>query len=253
MGRGPHVSLAVTVLGSSGMFATRTLACSGYLLHIGQAHVWMDAGSGTWQQLLRHADYKTLTGIILTHRHPDHTTDVLQCFHARHYGGPEPLPPIPVWAPGQTIERLTAFSKESEEAFDFQTVAAGDVIDIAGARVSFHKMAHPPETVGVRVEHGDGVLAYSSDSGPEGDFDSLATGADVFICEATFQGRDGWEGHLSAAAAGKIAAEQGCRRLVLAHLPPGRDHARSLAEAKEAATGVEVLLADEALHLEVIP
>lgn len=252
MARGSRVSFHVTILGSSGMFATAERACSGYLLEPGGAAIWVDAGAGTWQQLLRHTDYRTLAGIILSHRHPDHTTDVFQCYHARQYGGPKPLDPLALWTTEETMERLVAFSKECGDAFDFRTVEAGREIEVAGANVSFHAMAHPPETLGVRIEYEGAVLAYSSDTGPNADFRALAGGANVFICEATYQNSDGgWEGHLSAADAGRIASDLGCERLVLTHLPPGRDHSRSLEEATETAAGVEVLLAEDGMRIEV--
>lgn len=247
-----RVSFEVTILGSSGMFATAERACSGYLLEFGGVPIWMDAGAGTWQRLVRHTDYQSLGGIILTHRHPDHTTDVFQCYHARQFGGPEPLDPLPLWTTEETMGRLVGFSNECGDAFDFRTIQGGDRIDVAGSNVSFYAMAHPPETLGVRVEYDGGVLAYSSDTGPDGDFAALAGDANVFICEATFQDVDGgWEGHLSAADAGRIARDVGCACLVLTHLPPGRDHSRSLAEARDAAGGVEVLLAEDGMRLEV--
>jgi ribonuclease BN (tRNA processing enzyme) len=66
------------------------------------------------------------------------------------------------------------------------------------------------------------------------------------VCEATFQDADDpWTGHLSAAQAGTLAAKADAARLVLTHLPPGRDHARTLEEAQQAAGSIPVELAED--------
>ena len=242
----------VTVLGSSGLYATRTRACSGYLLHLGDSCIWMDAGTGSWRNLLEHVDFKELDGIFLSHRHPDHTTDVYQAYHARFYGQPEPLAPIPLWAPEETIDRVAAFYRDCGEAFVMHALTPESALEINDARLTFFQMAHPPETLGVRVEHDGGVLAYSADTGPDADFEGLAGGASVFICEATLQNVDPvWSGHLRASQAAEIAARVGVDKLVLTHLPPLRDHARSLAEAETVGGDVVVSLAADGLLLEV--
>lgn len=226
------------------MFATSERAASGYLLQIEGVNVWLDAGAGTWRNLLGLIDYPDLDAIVLTHHHPDHVTDMFQAYHARMYGQPEPLEPIPLWAPEETIARCLAFAEGISEAFDLKKISAGDGFDLAGASISFYDMAHPPETVGVRVEFGGKTFAYSADTGPGADFSNLIKGADLFICEATFQASDpGWEGHMHSSAAAELASRYGVRRLVLTHLPPRRDLTRSLAEATEKAGDVIVELA----------
>ena len=246
------MSFFVTVLGSSGMFGTPERACAGYLLEFGHKKIWLDAGAGSWRNLLRSHDYASIDGVILTHRHPDHTSDIFIADHAFQWGGPEPLPPVPLWAPAETIERLTAFAPDLDASFILTTVAAGDTIDVEGAKVAFTEMAHPPETVGVRAEFDGAVLAYSADSGPEADFHGLASGVDLFLCEANLQDSDDtWEGHLRASQAGEIFASLGSRRMVVTHLPPGRDHAASLEQARGKAPGLDVTLANDGDRLEV--
>ncbi|HEX2057170.1 MAG TPA: MBL fold metallo-hydrolase [Actinomycetota bacterium] len=238
----------LTILGSSARFATTERACSGYLLDLDGHRIWLDAGAGTWQNLLGHCAYQDVEGVILTHRHPDHTTDVFQMEHARLYGPRGELPPLPLWAPGETLDALAGFKELA--AFVPHQVAGGDVVEVGGATVRFVSMAHPPDTVGVRVETPDGVLAYSADSGEDADFDALAGGAALFVCEASNQDSDEiWEGHLRASQAARIASEIGAGHLVLTHLPVERDLGLTLAEAQRAAGGVAVeLAADGAVH-----
>ena len=228
------------------MFATAAEACSGYLVEWDGFKLWLDAGAGTWQSLRSTTDYRELGGVLLTHRHPDHTTDVFQALHARLYGQAEPLSPIPLWAPAETIEVLRNYSPEISKSFDLHEATEDQSIMFDGATVSFVRMAHPPVTLGVRVEYGEKVLAYSADSGLDADFETLARSADLFVCEATFQDADEpWTGHLSASQAGGLAKKAGVTRLVLTHLPPGRDHERTLVEAQQAAGSIPVELAED--------
>lgn len=246
------MSLSLTVLGSSGMFATLNRACAGYLVESDGTQLLLDCGAGTWRNLLTHLDHATVAGVMLSHRHPDHVSDLFQVFHARRYGGPEPLAAIPLWAPAETLDRLTSFAGELDEAFDLSVIRAGDSLQVGGISFDFFEMAHPPETLGVRMRHGDDVVAYSSDTGPGADLDGLASEADVFVCEATLQDSDDeWEGHMSASQAGTAAAGAGVKRLVLTHLPPGRDAGLSLAEAHKTSGDAEVQLASDGLRIEV--
>ena len=233
------------------MFATPERACSGYLVETGGKRIWLDAGSGTWRNLLGLIGFDTIDAIVLTHRHPDHTTDVFQCFHARRYGTAERLPKIPLFAPAETLDRLTAFSTDLNESFDLEAVADGDSVELGGA-VSFVKMAHPVETLGVRIDSAGSVCAYSADSGPDADFETLAHGANVLLSQATFQDSDPErEGHTRASEPGSLADSVGVERLVLTHLPANRDLSLSLAQANASANGVDVSLASDGLRIEV--
>jgi ribonuclease BN (tRNA processing enzyme) len=245
------MTLRLTILGSSARFATADRACSGYLLDVDGHKLWLDAGAGTWQSLLRRCSFEDLEGVVLTHRHPDHATDVFQLQHALLFGPKGRLPSIPLWAPAETLDLLNAYDDLSD-AFDTSVVAGGSSIEFAGATLRFFTMAHPPETVGVRVESTGGVLAYSADSGEAADFGALAGGASLFLCEASNQDSDEiWEGHLRAAQAGAIAREAGVRRLVLTHLPVDRDLGETLAQARREAGDVLVELAQDGAVYEV--
>ena len=246
------MSLAVTCLGTSAMYATRESAASGYLVEIDDGRVWLDAGAGTWRNLLRIIDFTSIDAVVLSHVHPDHTTDIFQAYHARKYGVVEPLAPIPLWAPAQTLERVSAYVAELETVFDLQAAAPGDGLEFAGARLSFYEMRHPVDTVGVRVDKDGSVFAYTADTGPDGDLEGLAKGAGLLLSEATLQDRDGtWEGHLNACQAGQVAGDCEVSSLVLTHLMPGRDRGVSVAEARRCCSGISARAAEDGLRLEV--
>ena len=247
------MTLSLTVLGSSGMYATVERAASGYLLDVDGTKLWIDAGAGSWRNLLAEIEYEDIAGILLSHCHPDHVTDVFQAYHARRYGQPEAMRSIPLWAPAETLERVLGFLPDMVEAFDLRTIKAGQTIDIAGASFTFIDMAHPPETVGMRIEQNGTVFAYSADSGDAADFEALASGAAVFLCEATLQEVDEpWEGHLSGAQAARLGAAAGVGKMVLTHLPPGRDHEVTLSEARGAASDLKLELASDGMHIDVV-
>jgi ribonuclease BN (tRNA processing enzyme) len=233
------------------MYATPDRASAGYLVDIDGTNLWMDAGSGTWVNLQRSIEYRSIDAILLTHRHPDHVIDVFMAYHAREYGTPETLDPIPLWAPQETIEALLGLVPSLEESFALKAIQPGDKISVGPASVRFVEMVHPPDTVGVRIEHEDAVIAYTADTGPTADLVDLASGADLFVCEATLQGDEAWEGHMTARQAGEAAATCDVAKLVLTHLPPGRDVGLTLSEAQASCGGIEVQLADDGQRHEV--
>jgi ribonuclease BN (tRNA processing enzyme) len=105
----------------------------------------------------------------------------------------------------------------------------------------------------VAVTAGERRLVYSGDTGPGGDLAAAAAGADLLLCEATYQGTpgpDAYPYHLWASQAGSIARDAGVARLVVTHVAPALDPGVSVEEARRvfrgpvawAAPGMEVTL-----------
>jgi ribonuclease BN (tRNA processing enzyme) len=95
------------------------------------------------------------------------------------------------------------------------------------------------------------VLAYSGDTDACEGLLPLARGADLFLAEASFQeGRDEVRGvHLTGRRAGRAAADAGCRRLLLTHVPVWTDPEVVLAEARSAFPGPVELARPGAVHV----
>ncbi len=139
------MSFTVTVLGCSGVYQTRDLAASGFLVQIDGGHWVIDMGGGTWSNLQSHMDYRELDGVFLSHRHPDHTIDIWQLFHARHYGDVEaPEAKIPLWAPQETIDRIVGFDTGVAESFALVPVDETSQVSFGDASVSFARHEASP-------------------------------------------------------------------------------------------------------------
>lgn len=225
------------VLGSSGTYPAPGRPASGYLVEQGDTRVWCDAGPGTFTALWDLMDFAMLSAVVVSHRHLDHCLDVLSAHHAITYG-PRTLPQVPLIAPRSVIDHLDAFLGDTDSlasSFVLDPVDDGDTRTIGGISVGFARSDHSVPTLASRWEAGDRVLAYTGDTGPVGEWSRVAEGANLFLCEASYQGESGvnpYPHHLTAAEAGAIARRQGAQRLLLTHIPVYLDTALSLMEAE---------------------
>lgn len=233
------MGLSLTILGSCGSYPGPGLACSGYLLRTPATTVWMDAGSGTLANLQRHVALDEIDAIVITHEHPDHWGD-LAGYHvaAKHMLD---LDTVAVYAPAGVREH----TYYSGAPFVWHDITDGSSEAIGDMRLTFSRTDHPPETLGVRVEDGEGrALGYSADSGPGWSLTALGPGLDLALCEATYPSDSEGSGHMTARQAGSSAKDAGAARLVLTHVAPGGDRDERLREGR-AAFGGEVHVAAE--------
>ena len=212
--------LTLTVLGCDGSYPGPGGACSGYLVSDGTTHVWLDAGNGTLAALQQHVPLESLTGVVLTHEHPDHCADVEGLYVWARWGADRRR--VPVLSPVGVRDGRYHPVEDLAPWFDWTVVADGSLTSIGGLTFRFSRTDHGPETLAVRVEGGGRVLGYSADSGPDWSLAALGPGLDVALCEATFlSDQEGSvPGHLSARQAGAMARSAGVGRLVLTHLWP---------------------------------
>jgi ribonuclease BN (tRNA processing enzyme) len=216
----------------------------------------LDLGSGAVGPLQRHIGLYDVDAICLSHLHVDHCMDMCPYWVARNYAPNGTPPPIPVYGPAGTADRLAlayglAPDPGMTEVFDFLTLNPGQR-DIGPFRVTVDHVNHPVETFGFRIEHAGRSLAYSGDTGESPALTELARSADVLLCEASFIDRPGLPAnlHLTGRGAGEHAARADAGHLVLTHLTPGNDPACSLAEAQSAFRGpVSLAFADRVIDV----
>lgn len=235
--------MRLTVLGASGSFASAHGACSGYLVRTDTTAVLLDAGNGSTVNLHRELDLVDLDAVVVSHRHADHCVDLVGLRHASRALGLDRA--IPLYAAEGVVEAIAALTGHADvealdDAFEIHAARPGDVIEVGDVRITLFPSLHPVPTVSMRLEADGTVLTYSADSAGGDALVEAARGADLLLCEATWQGdADDYPVgiHLTARDAGRIATVAGARRLLLTHVAGHLDRDVSRAEAAETFTG----------------
>lgn len=216
--------MRLTVIGCAGSFPGPESGCSAYLVEADGFRLLVDFGAGSFSALQRYASLHGLDAILLSHLHCDHIFDACHYVVVRRYAPGGPFPPVPLYGPAGTQQRLAAAYGLPDEGplddvYTFHTLRP-ETFEIGPMRVTVDRVNHPVETFGVRIEHGGRVLAYSADTGMCDALLRLAQDADLFLCEASFL--DGEANppdlHLTGREAGQVATKAGARRLLLTHL-----------------------------------
>ncbi len=241
--------MKVTVLGCSGSIPGPESPASGYLVEADGFRLVLDLGQGAFGALQRYVAPTEVDAIMISHLHADHCIDLTAYVVALRYGGDDryrldgPEGRIPLIGPPGTRDRLGAAYDPLarklglHELFGFSTPADGELGPFA---VSYATTNHPIQTSAVRIAYGDRTLVYSADTGESPELVSLAHGADLLLCEATFMPDDEYTPnlHLTGKQAGEHAAQAGVDRLVVTHVPPWGSRQVAADEAAAAFDGV---------------
>jgi ribonuclease BN (tRNA processing enzyme) len=235
--------MRLTVVGCSGSFPGPDSPGSCYLVEAEGFRLLLDLGNGALGVLQRYCGLYDVDAICLSHLHADHCLDLCSYTVARLYAPGGALPPIPVYGPPGTADRMTrAYSMEPgpevRTAFGFETLTEGDH-QIGPFKLTARHVNHPVETFGLRLEQGGASLTYSADTGESPALTELARATDLMLCEASFlDGPDLPSGvHLTGRQAAEHAAKAAAGHLVLTHLVPWNDRSASLEEAARVFTG----------------
>jgi ribonuclease BN (tRNA processing enzyme) len=239
--------MRLTVVGCAGSFPGPDNPASSYLLEADGFRLVVDMGNGALGALQKYIGLFDVDAIALSHLHADHCVDLYSYAIARTYVPGGAKPPIPVYGPDGTRERIAGIHGPCDDGgvldrFRYETLAPGP-LSIGPFEVTAAHMNHPVETFGYRFAHGGRSIAYSGDTGLTDALSELARGVDVFVCEASFA--DGPDLppdlHLCGRQAGEYAQQAGAGQLILTHLQAWNEQGKIFQEAASAYGGALVL------------
>ncbi len=205
------------VLGVSGPFPESGGATSGYLLEAGNTLLQLDLGSGLLARLTALMPPESLSAVLLSHWHFDHTSDLTVLLYRL-----EAMDAVlKVYAP---VDESSALRKIVADApcFELEDVSPGDSFRIGSCNVSIGEARHPVPAVGYRIESEGRVLGYTGDTNTLPSLTDFYRGSAMLLADGLFPAENWTEQkpHLSAALAARLACDSGAERLVLTHLNP---------------------------------
>lgn len=216
-------------LGSGTGIPSLQKSAPGLVIKVQNEPLLFDSGSGTLTRLLNAGiNYLSLNHVFYTHKHSDHTADLIPLIQAlRTTPDYERTEHFNLYGP----DSFKKFVKLLGQAFGSWLLSPefpllihelkSDVLDFPFGQIRTEPMNHSKAAIGYRVEaENEGSIVYSGDTDYCHEIIELAQRADILILECSFPDDHKVEGHLTPTEAAHIACEAGCHHLILTHLYP---------------------------------
>lgn len=222
----------VVFIGTSDAFGAGGRRQSAILLRGSRGTVLLDCGTTTNTGIadLR-LDRNEIETIVVSHFHADHFAGIPPFLLAATYEDHRTTP-LRIAGPPEVEQRVVELARAMGHpiandlpfALEFHEVPPGSKYEIGPASLESFETQHQLEAHphGYRISAGGPTVVYSGDTGW---FDALpqrAAGADLFICECTYESSD-LDFHLNHELLVERKHEFDCNRIVLTHL--GREMA----------------------------
>lgn len=213
--------MKLTVVGCSPAWPNPGGAQSGYLVEHDGNRLLVDCGPGVLARLRAAEVWPRVDAIAVSHLHLDHSGDLVAWLWGHLMGPAEGAQGPALHLPPEGQGWFASFAAQFDGAFPVHEYAERAPFETAGFTVTPFRVPHYSQpTWALRVEAGGRVLAYSADSAPSPVLAEVARDADLFLCEATLEGRDREpRGHLNADEAVAASHAANAKRLLLVHRP----------------------------------
>ncbi len=176
--------MKLTVLGKYGPYPKENEATSSYLLESEKSKLLIESGSGCLAKLLQYHKVESLDGIVISHFHYDHISDLgvinyyLQFATQRgDFSGK-----INVYIPLESLSEFISFQTNCP-FLNFVTVESGKIIKIADFEFEFVQMKHPKFTYGFICSNGNKKFGYTADTNICEGFEKICKQSDFILTD----------------------------------------------------------------------
>jgi ribonuclease BN (tRNA processing enzyme) len=247
---------AMDVLGAGPAYTDRPGASgAAYLIRSPGAAVLLDLGQGSFPRLTATLEPSTLTGIVVSHLHPDHFIDLVPLRHYLAYQF-EPGRHVRVIAPHGLAGRLDALHAQpgfTATALDVEPFGT-DTMTLGDLGLEARHVRHTDDSHAIRLTPPGGGpgLVYSGDCGAAQDLAPLIRPRDTLLIEAAFGLGPVPPGamHLDAPAIIELIAATRPGRVIVTHVQMGHEAEDVAAALRERHAG-PVVVAEPGLRFDL--
>lgn len=240
-------SKKLRILGTGTATPSLRRLSSSYLLTTSWGNILVDAGPSVVRRLLEFGStVDDIDMIVLTHFHPDHTTDLVAFLFACNYGEKERTKDLTLLG-GHGLElffKRLCIAYPSIKPKGYSLVLKTMHRDVwslcEDTIVETLPMKHRKESIGVKVK-GRKSIAFTGDTDYSANLISLAEGADLLVSECSFPDLK-VKGHLNLAIVQKVVEKAMPGQVILSHLYPDWDQFKGVLHAP-------FLLAEDGLEI----
>ncbi len=226
--------MKLTILGSGTYQPELERRSAAYLVQTAGQNLCFDFGRGAIEQLLKIGVHvNQLDALFITHWHGDHVNDLVTLLHittappADHGLWPVRIKPLKIYGPEGTLENLKAivriirYGERSLDNIEVKEISE-DKIEDKGWTIYSYPTIHNDgmKPICYRLESEGKVFAYSGDSVESEGLKKCLQNADLAMVEAAWPDEVQPKSHFTGSRAGKFAAENGVKKLVITHMAP---------------------------------
>jgi ribonuclease BN (tRNA processing enzyme) len=244
------------VLGSGTCVPSLKRNAPGYYIAAGGLEILVDCGSGTLRQLERTGrSYKDIDAVFITHRHPDHFTDLMPLIQAL-IATPDfkRKKELSIIGPTEVISyynEAVATVMGTYVNFPIKLIEIRNTLDFGPYKVSAARTVHSGESLAYRFEYEGRSLVFTGDADYDQGIVALSEGADMLVADCSFPDAKKVRGHLSAKECGLVARKAGVKKLLLSHLyAVGLAEEDRITESREEFDG-QVVLAEDLMEFDI--
>ncbi|RKY00888.1 MAG: MBL fold metallo-hydrolase [Spirochaetes bacterium] len=234
---------------------SQLIGTCGWILEMDGEMIYIDPGPGSLVRAKQHGfDLKKLTGVVVSHRHPDHYTDVEVVIEAMTYGAKKRkgfLISTPAVIHGDEKEPQKVSNYHLSVVERYKSMKPGDTFEWNSLRITSTPTKHRDEDGLGFVFEGSRKIGYTGDGEYYSGQEKYFQGCDCLVLNCLRPREDTWPGHMNAGQAEDLIRKAKPKLAILQHFGMKMLFGKAEREAKEIEenTGIRTIAAKDGMVL----